>query len=56
MPRDVYASISLMRGVDIDAFADWLEASLPERDDDEEEDEASDDERDSVVPIDDIDV
>lgn len=45
-----------MRVVDIDAFADWLEGALPKGDDDEDDEDASDDERDSVVPIDDIDV
>jgi hypothetical protein len=44
MPRDVYTPLSLLRVVDIEAFADWLEGVK----------DASDDERDSVVPIDDF--
>lgn len=44
MPRDVYAVISLLRAVDIEAFASWLEVM------------ASGAPRDSVLPLDDIEV
>lgn len=44
MPRDVYTPISLLRAVDIEAFADWLEAM------------ASGERSDSVLPLDDIEV
>lgn len=46
MPRDVYTPLSLLRVVDIEAFASWLE-TVKSRD-------ASDKPRDSVVPIDDF--
>lgn len=46
MPRDVYTPLSLMRVVDIDAIAEWLERVRAR--------EASDKPRDSVVPIDDF--
>lgn len=46
MPREVYTALSLLRGVDIDAFADWLETVKAQS--------ASDKPRDSVVPIDDF--
>lgn len=42
MPRDVYTCMSLLRALDIDAFADWLEAV------------ASGKPRDSVLPMDDF--
>jgi len=44
MPRDVYTPISLLRAVDIEAFATWLEKV------------ASGDARDSLLPLDDIEV
>jgi hypothetical protein len=44
MPREVYATISLLRAVDIDAIADWLEGV------------ASGKPRESVLPLDDIEV
>lgn len=50
MPRDVYTSLSLLRVIDIEAFADWLKKAKGDDDDDE----VSDDARDSVVPIDDF--
>lgn len=46
MPKDVYTPLSLLRVVDIEAFADWLE-QVAARD-------ASEKPRDSVVPIDDF--
>lgn len=55
MPKHVYTSLSLLRVVDIHEIADWLDRMKGDEDDDEEE-EASDEPRDSVVPIDDIDV
>jgi hypothetical protein len=42
MPREVYTSMSLLRSVDIDELADWLEAV------------ASGKPRDSVLPMDDF--
>ena len=44
MPRDIYTSLSLLRAVDIEAFAQWLE------------DVASGAARDSLLPLHDIDV
>lgn len=44
MPRDVYTPISLLRAVDIEAFATWLEKL------------ASDEPRESVLPLNDIEV
>lgn len=44
MPRDVYTPISLLRAVDIEAFATWLEKM------------ASGERGDSVLPLDDIEV
>ena len=44
MPQDVYVPISLLRAVDIEALADWLEEM------------ASGERRDSVLPLDDIEV
>lgn len=55
MPKHVYTPLSLLRVVDIHAFADWLDKRL-KVDEEDDEDEASDEPRDSVVPIDDIDV
>lgn len=49
MPRDVYTPLSLLRVIDIEAFADWLKKVKGDDDDD-----ASDEPRDSVVPIDDF--
>lgn len=43
MPRNVYALMSSLRVVDIDAFAEWLESV------------ASGKPRDSVLPLDDFD-
>lgn len=46
MPKDVYTPLSLLRVVDIEAFADWLESVRATG--------ASEAPRDSVVPIDDF--
>jgi hypothetical protein len=50
MPRDVYTPLSLLRVIDIEAFADWLKKVKG----DDGDDDASDEPRDSVVPIDDF--